>query len=377
MAEFPIERYMQELTALCAIDSGRGNGEGTRRMAAFFKSRFDALGLKTQVLYDSEDNDFAPVLIARNSNSEQIDALFVAHMDTVFPVGDGAARPLTIDENGVGRGPGCVDCKGGCLLVEYIVRDLISRGACPFNFCVAFNSDEERASRHSRAYFEALAKKSRYCFVFEPGRAKEEFVSARKGGANYLIKCRGIAAHSGVEPEKGASAILELSRWIADLYTMTDYAAGTTLNVGRFTGGGEGGAVPDYAEFTLSFRYLDPAALDRLRERLAYMQANRFDPRTRIEVDEISLRPPMARHPATEALLGELRAAADGLGLQAQHIVTGGGSDGNFISCFGVATLDGCGPCGASLHTDQEYILVDSVARRFELMEALLRRLFG
>lgn len=71
MAEFPIERSVQELTALCVIDSGRGSGEGTRRMAAFFKSRFDALGLKTQILYDSEDNDFAPVLIARNQRPEE------------------------------------------------------------------------------------------------------------------------------------------------------------------------------------------------------------------------------------------------------------------------------------------------------------------
>jgi len=376
MSHFPIEQYMQELKTVCAIDSGHAHGEGTRAMAEFFRRRFDALGLKTQIQYD-DGNDFAPFLTARNDDGDSIDALFVAHMDTVFPVGTAAARPLTVDEDGIGHGPGCVDCKGGCLLVDYLVRDLLTRGECPFSFCVAFNSDEERSSLHSRAYFEALAKKSRYCFVFEPGRANDEFVSARKGGANYLVRCHGIAAHSGVEPEKGASAVLELARWVPDLYEMTDYAAGTTVNIGRFTGGGDGGAVPDYAEFTLSVRYLDPAAFDRLQERLRHMQENRFDPRTRIEVEQVSLRPPMDRHPATEALLEELRAAARSLDLPAVDIMTGGGSDGNFISHFGVATLDGCGPCGAALHTDAEYIKVESVEKRFTLMEALLKRLFG
>lgn len=98
------------------------------------------------------------------------------------------------------------------------------------------NSDEERGSAYSRPYFEALAQKSRYCFVFEPGRPNEEFVSQRKGGANYIFKCHGISAHSGVEPEKGASAILELSRWVNELYKLNDFAAGTTVNVGRFDG---------------------------------------------------------------------------------------------------------------------------------------------
>ena len=345
-------------------------------MADFFKARFDALGLKTEIRYQ-DGNDFAPFLTARNSDDDEIDALFVAHMDTVFPVGIGAARPLTVDENGVAHGPGCTDCKGGCLLVDYIVRDLVSRNDCPFRFCVAFNSDEERGSRYSRGYFEELAKKSKYCFVFEPGRANDEFVSVRKGGGNFLVKCHGIAAHSGVDPEKGASAILELSKWIADLYTMTDYEKGTTLNVGRFSGGGDGGAVPDYAEFTLSMRYLDEKAFDALLERLEYMKEHRFDMRTRIEVEQVSLRPPMVKHEKTEELLKQLRGAARSLGMEALDLTTGGGSDGNFISCFGVATLDGCGPCGASLHTDAEYLKVDSVARRFELMEALLGRLFG
>ena len=272
MKDFDLSAFLADLRTLCAIDSGHFNAPGTAAVADFFESRYRALGLKTERRY-YDNNDFAPFLTARNSEDEQIDVLFVAHMDTVFPVGTSAQWPLEVDADGLAHGPGCIDCKGGCLSLYYLLRQMLQAGDCRFRFCVAMNSDEERGSAYSRPYFEALAQKSRYCFVFEPGRPNEEFVSQRKGGANYIFKCHGISAHSGVEPEKGASAILELSRWVNELYKLNDFAAGTTVNVGRFDGGGDNGAVPDYAECTLSYRYLDASALDRLEALLQRMQA--------------------------------------------------------------------------------------------------------
>ena len=288
MKDFDLSAFLADLRTLCAIDSGHFNAPGTAAVADFFESRYRALGLKTERRY-YDNNDFAPFLTARNSEDEQIDVLFVAHMDTVFPVGTGAQWPLEVDADGLAHGPGCIDCKGGCLSLYYLLRQMLQAGDCRFRFCVAMNSDEERGSAYSRPYFEALAQKSRYCFVFEPGRPNEEFVSQRKGGANYIFKCHGISAHSGVEPEKGASAILELSRWVNELYKLNDFAAGTTVNVGRFDGGGDNGAVPDYAECTLSYRYLDASALDRLEALLQRMQAEPFDPRTRMEIIQKSL----------------------------------------------------------------------------------------
>ena len=240
MKDFDLSAFLADLRTLCAIDSGHFNAPGTAAVADFFESRYRALGLKTERRY-YDNNDFAPFLTARNSEDEQIDVLFVAHMDTVFPVGTGAQWPLEVDADGLAHGPGCIDCKGGCLSLYYLLRQMLQAGDCRFRFCVAMNSDEERGSAYSRPYFEALAQKSRYCFVFEPGRPNEEFVSQRKGGANYIFKCHGISAHSGVEPEKGASAILELSRWVNELYKLNDFAAGTTVNVGRFDGGGDNG----------------------------------------------------------------------------------------------------------------------------------------
>ena len=225
-------------------------------------------------------------------------------------------------------------------------------------------------------YFEELARKSKICLVFEPGRANDEFVSVRKGGENYIVKCHGVGAHSGVNPQDGASAVLELAAQALELNKLVDYEAGTTLTIGRFDGGGDNGSVPDYAEFTVSFRALDPAAFDRLHVKLDEMRAHPFDPRTRIEIENVSKRPAMAMHDATRKLLDELYAAGAETGIPVRDITTGGASDGNFISPFGVATLDGCGPCGADLHTEREYLKTWTVPTRLKLMKALLYRLF-
>ena len=375
MKHFDLQEYLNDLSFLCGIDSGQGNGIGTEAMADFFEERYRSLGLKTERCH-YKDNDFAPVLMVRNSDEEQIDVLFVAHMDTVFAPGVASQWPFLVDCQGVGSGPGCVDCKGGCLSVYYLIRQMLTEGTCNFRFCIILNSDEERGSIYSRPYFEELAPNCKYCFIFEPGRIHGEFVGTRKGGANYLIRCHGIGAHSGVEPEKGASAILELSRWVNELYKLTDYESGTTLNVGRFTGGADNGSVPDYAECTLSFRYLRQEALGQLHQMFDRMRKERFDSRTRIDIETKSVRPAMLPHKATAVLFSQLDAVGKELNQPINLLTTGGGSDGNFISHFGVATLDGCGPCGAELHTRREFLMTESVEPRLDLMYALLKKLY-
>ena len=138
----------------------------------------------------------------------------------------------------------------------------------------------------------------------------------------------------------------------------------------------DNGAVPDYAECTLSYRYLDASALNRLEALLQRMQAEPFDPRTHMEIIQKSLRPAMQPHAATYALLDELERAGEAVGQKVTCLVTGGGSDGNFISHYGVATLDGCGPCGGKMHTREEYLMTKTVEQRLDLMYVLLTRLF-
>ena len=375
MKDFSLEEYLEDLRQLCAIDSGHLNGPGSEAVADFFETRYRALGLRTQRLY-GKDGDNAPFLLVSNSGEADFDVLFIAHMDTVFPVGTGKEWPLTEIEPSIVSGPGCADCKGGCLLVYYTIRHLLREGKCNFRFRIAMNSDEESGSRYSRGFFEELAKHTRYCFVYEPGRANDEFVGQRKGGVDYILRCHGVPAHAGVDPEKGASAILELARWVNELYKLVDFEKGTIVNVSKFTGGSETGSVADFAECKLNVRVLQEQDMEALYDMLEHLQREPFDKRTTMEVLQTGHRPCMEPHEATRQLLEELEAAGRVVGQQTNWLTTGGVSDGNFVSCFGVATLDGCGPCGGKLHTREEYLKTQSVKERLDIMTALLLRLF-
>lgn len=375
MKDFSLESYLSDLKELCAIDSGHHYGPGAEAVADFFETRYQALGLHTERRH-YQDNTVAPFLLVSNSEEEDFDVLFIGHMDTVFPVGTAAQWPLTELEPGIVSGPGCADCKGGCLLLYYTIRQLMEEGKCNFRFRIAMNSDEERRSDYSRAYFEELARHAKYCFVYEPGRPNDEFVYQRKGSMTYQLKCHGISAHAGVEPEKGASAILELARWVNELDKLVDYEKGTILNVGTFHGGIGNGSVPDYAECSFSCRYLLSSAEKELEAMLQRMHTQPFDSRTSMETIFVSQRPAMEPGEATMQLLKELELAGETVGQKPAWLVTGGGSDGNFVSPFGVPVLDGCGPCGGKLHTREEYLKTASVKQRLDIMTALLLRLF-
>ena len=157
MKDFSLESYLSDLKELCAIDSGHHYGPGAEAVADFFEARYQALGLHTERRH-YQDNTVAPFLLVSNSEDEDFDVLFLAHMDTVFPVGAGAEWPLQEIAEGIVSGPGCADCKGGCLLLYYTIRSMMEEGKLNFRFRIAMNSDEESGSHYSRAYFEELAK---------------------------------------------------------------------------------------------------------------------------------------------------------------------------------------------------------------------------
>ena len=375
MKEISLESYLSDLKEICAIDSGHHNGPGAEAVADFFETRYRALGLQTERRY-YKDNTVAPFLLVSNSQEEDFDVLFIAHMDTVFPVGTAGEWPLTELEPGIVSAPGCADCKGGCLLLYYTIRALMEEGKLNFRFRIAMNSDEERRSDYSRAYFEELGRHAKYCFVYEPGRPNDEFVYQRKGSISYRLKCHGVLAHADVEPEKGASAIVELARWVNELDKLVDYENGTSLNIGAFHGGNGDASVSDYAECSFCCCYQLKSAEEKLEALLQRMRTEPFDSRTRIEPVFVYQRPAMEPIEATYQLLNKLEKAGNAVGQKPTWLATGGGSDGNFVSPFGVPVLDGCGPCGGKLHTRDEYLKTASVAQRHALMCALLEQLF-
>ncbi len=376
MKNFSLDEYLKNLAEIVNIDSGSFDEKGTNAVADYFIEKYRALGLIVEKKY-LDGYTPSPFVTVRNSDSERIDVMMIAHMDTVFAAGDAAARPFSIDEAGHVRGPGCPDCKGGCMSMYYLIKSMMEAGEVNFNFCACMNSDEEKGSRRSRQFIEEIAQKSDHCLVFEPGRPNEEYVDMRKGGFNYIITCHGIAAHSGADPEKGASAVVELARWVVELQKFFDLGEGTTINFGRFDGGKNNGQVPDFADMTVSFRCVDPERADAIDRRIREMAANPYDPRCTIEVKTLTSRPAMYPHEKSQAFIKILREVGEELDFPIVTISTGGGSDGNFIAHYGVATIDGCGPSGGNMHTVNEYLIKETVEKRLDVMRALLLKTFA
>ena len=298
-------------------------------------------------------------------------------MDTVFAQGTAAKRPFVVKENKA-YGPGVVDMKASLLSVYYAVKHLHEAGLLQgASVCIAFNSDEEISSIHSRSWLEQLARNSRYALVMEPARADGSMVNTRRGVGRYTMEFHGVASHSGVAPEKGVSAINELAHWIIALHNLTDHAQGTSLNVGVVQGGTTANTVADYAMAQMDVRMKEMSAVTRLQETLEYLLAHPQTPGIQVAVSGGITRPPMNPTPEALALCETVDAIAKQLGIDFQWIATGGGSDANLTAALGIPTIDGLGPIGGLSHTADEYLDIQSVEPRLMLLCELLAEMAG
>ena len=210
--QFDLDQYLKELEFLVNFDSGSRIPEGTAKVADYFTEKFEALGWKVQRHTTSEE--VGPCLEITNGQTDHYDLLLIGHMDTVFPRGTAAARPLRI-EGDKAYGPGANDMKASLLSAYYALAELGEAGSLKdASVCLLMNSDEELSSIYSRPLIEKLAQKSDYAVILEPARKGGEMVKQRRGVARYKLNATGIAAHAGVNPQDGSSAINELAHWI-------------------------------------------------------------------------------------------------------------------------------------------------------------------
>ncbi|GMO46921.1 MAG: M20 family metallopeptidase [Treponemataceae bacterium] len=372
MNNFSLQEYLEALARIVNIDSGSKNTEGTGKIAAFFEERYTKLGLAVRKFYPSQAG--GPCLEIRNKpESDTIDVLFLGHMDTVFPDGTAAARPFK-NENGMLYGPGVYDMKSGLLSIYYTIKELLKNGT-DISFCVAHNSDEEISSPYSREWLCALGRKSRYGLIFESGRKNGDFVNKRKGLAKFRLEFSGIAAHAGVAPEKGASAVLEMSRWINELALMNNYEAGTSLNAGAVSGGTAANVVAANAWCEIDTRFTAVEELDKIKQKIDELSQKRFDGRVTVTSSMGGYRPPMNPGERTFELMRLFEECGKAAGISVNWISTGGGSDGNLIAHEGCAVIDSLGPSGDKSHSDEEYALVDSIEPRLNLMAQVVKKL--
>jgi len=296
--------------------------------------------------------------------------LLLGHLDTVWPLGTLKAMPIRVAD---GRlwGPGTLDMKAGVAMAFTAIGLLAEAGLLHREIVLLLNSDEEVGSPVSRPITERLAAESAAVFVLEPAQGLA-YKTARKGTGNWRIEVKGVAAHAGVDFEKGASAIRELARVVETVSSWTDLKRGLTVSVGLAGGGSKTNVIPAEAWAEADVRIARKADGPRIERKFAALKPT--DRRCSLIVTGGINRPPMERTRGTVQLYRQARALAAELGFQLDEAATGGASDGNFTSALGIPTLDGMGAVGEGAHARHESILLEHLAPRTALLAGLLAR---
>ncbi|HWP63717.1 MAG TPA: M20 family metallopeptidase [Candidatus Binatia bacterium] len=369
--------YLDELAALVAIDSGSGDLAGLEQVAVRVVERLRALGARVEV---ERDPVHGPAVVGRFGGPArqpgEAPILLVGHLDTVYPAGTAAHRPFEI-RDGRALGPGVADDKGGLLAglaALAALRALGERGSptWPLPVTVVANPDEEVGSPASTPIIARLAAEHAVCLVLECARANGDIVSARKGNLHLRIDLQGRAAHAGVEPEKGRSAVLAAAGLVVALHGLSGRWPGVTVNVGVIEGGTRPNVVPERARLEVDVRAADRASLVAAEAEIRRLAAAPSVPDVEATVTELARHWPMERLPATDHLVRTAAGLARRLGFPLRDAATGGASDGNTTAGLGLPTLDGLGPIGGGDHSPEEYLEVDSVAPRTTLLAALV-----
>jgi glutamate carboxypeptidase len=313
--------------------------------------------------------DFGDLLEARfGPKCAQRRLLLLGHLDTVWPLGTLKTMPCRVGE---GRlwGPGTLDMKAGAAMAFTAIEILIEAGLLNRQIVLLLTSDEEIGSPASRPAIERLAAECAAVYVLEPAQGLA-YKTARKGTGTFRIDVTGIAAHAGLDFEKGANAIRELARVIETVSGWTDLQRGVTVSVGAAGGGSKSNVVPAHAWAEVDLRIGRKADGARLERKFAALKP--LDKRCALAVSGGLNRPPMERSRATVRLYCEAKALAAELGFALEEASAGGASDGNFTSALGIPTLDGMGAVGEGAHAPHESIVLDELAPRAALLAGLL-----
>jgi len=296
--------------------------------------------------------------------------LLLGHLDTVWPLGTLKSMPCRVKD---GRlwGPGTFDMKAGAAMALTALEMLLEAGLPDSGkeIVLLLNSEEEIGSPVSRPVTEALARECSAVYVLEPTQGLA-CKTARKGSGIWRIVVEGVAAHAGVDFEKGASAILEMARAVETVSSWTDMKRGLTVNVGTVSGGSKTNVIPAQASADVDVRIARKADGPRIERLFAKLKP--ADKRCKITVTGGMNRPPMERSRGTIALYQQARAFAADLGFVLDEAATGGASDGNFTAALGVPTLDGLGAVGEGAHASHESVFVEHLAPRTALLAAIL-----
>jgi glutamate carboxypeptidase len=366
--------YLAELEQLCMIECPTASKPGVDEAGAWVRRWAHARGWEVHDWPDAQAGDGILVTLPGGTPGG-LRVLLVAHLDTVYPVGTAAARPFRQAGDKL-IGPATADNKSGLLSSLYAMaalQDLDMLG--PFaTVSVACGGDEETDMRASMDMLKAIAPEYDLALVMEAGRENGDIVGSRKGSGNYVLEVHGKSAHAGVEPHKGASAVVALAQQITALHLLNGMRPGVTLNVGVISGGTVFNAVPDYAQATIDVRCINAEDMQPAADAIEQIAGTTYVAGTRAVLTGGWHAPPMVRTPAIARLAALASTCAAELGFHVNAAATGGVSYANMLAAMGLPVLDGLGPIGGLDHSPDEYILVSSIVPRTALLALLMLR---
>jgi glutamate carboxypeptidase len=365
--------YLADLKRLVSIDCGSYTRAGVDEVGRWVGAFCSELGATVEARPDPAGRLGDTVIATFTGQPSGPRVLVIGHMDTVFDPGTAAERPFRIEDD-VAYGPGVTDMKSGLLAGLYALKAIIDeRGGLPFERLVFIaNPDEEIGSPTSTPHIRAFAAETDVALVLECARANGDIVSARKGILDLRLVVHGRAAHAGVEPEKGRSAVLEAARIVSELHDLNGLWPGVTVNVGVIAGGTRPNVVAERCALEVDVRATTRLALEMAEAEIRRIAEATEVPDTTITFETMARWWPMEKLERSGRLVELAQAVAGALGFTVADASTGGASDANTTAGMGVPSLDGLGPIGGNDHAPAEYLDVDSIVPRTTLFAGLL-----
>jgi glutamate carboxypeptidase len=373
--------FLADLERLVNVDCGSYSPDGVNEVASWVAAFLERLGARVERRPDPTGR-FGDTVVATldgptDGPTDGPHVLLVGHTDTVFPDGTAAERPFRVGD-GRALGPGVSDMKGGLLGGLYAIAALRRLRAGtpgfdgPARITFIANPDEEVGSPSSTPHIRAAASEADAAFVLEGARANGDIVSSRKGIIDARLTVHGRAAHAGVEPEKGRSAILAGAELVRGIHALNGRWPGVTANVGVFRSGTRPNVVPDRAELEVDVRAETADTLAAAAAALAELAAAPALPDVSIELETTHSWAPMEKLERSGRLVEAAIELARRIGFETRGAATGGASDANTTAGLGVPTIDGLGPVGGADHSPFEYLEIASIVPRATLVAALI-----
>lgn len=361
------------LEEIVNIDSGSYDKAGVDRFGQYLIECYERLGFKSEVHHNETIGNH--VLLTHSESTSQ-SILILAHLDTVFKAGTAAERPFKI-ENNLAFGPGVIDMKASHVMLYYAVQELLDAGAEDIikNIVIFFNSDEEIGSMNSRKIIEHLSKDKDYALVLEPARKDGSIVSSRRGTGKFELNVTGKAAHSGLNPESGVNANIELAHKIIEIEKLSKPLEDLHVSVVQIEGGEASNIISPSAHATIDVRISTIEQGLEIEEQLLEIANHPTLEGTEVTINGEITRPPMPYTAEIAETVEIIKSEAEKLHIDLHDTFAGGASDASFPASHGVTTIDGLGPIGGAQHSDDEYLEVESLFERTQLFIETLKTL--